>query len=154
MALDPSHVCGKLNDLIMLDYDAIKAYQSAIDRIEVGSIRSELESFRKDHERHVQVLSHEVRKLGGTPASRRDLKGPFIQGFTAIMAMMGIEEALRAMKTNEQLTTRSYANALKEVLPDDCRRVVEANFADEQRHLAYIEAALRDRIWEGIQPVV
>jgi uncharacterized protein (TIGR02284 family) len=154
MAIDPTHVCSRLNDLIMLDYDAIKAYQSAIDRIEVPSIKAELESFRKDHERHVQNLSHEVRKLGGTPAQRRDLKGPFIQGFTAIMAMMGVEEALRAMKTNEQLTTRSYANALKEVLPEDCRIVVEANYKDEQRHLAYVENALRNHIWEGVQPVV
>ena len=154
MALDPSHVCGKLNDLIMLDYDAIKAYQAAIDRISVPSIKAELESFRKDHERHVQNLSHEVRKLGGTPAQRRDLKGPFLQGFTAIMAMMGVEEALRAMKTNEQLTNRTYAHALNEVLPEDCRVVVEANYQDEQRHLAYVEAALRNRIWEGIQPVI
>ena len=147
-AFDNRKVCDLLNDLIMLDLDAVKAYQSAIDRISVATIAERLTSFKHDHERHVANLSAEVRRLGGTPADRRDFKGPFIQGFTAIMSMMGVEEALRAMRGNEELTNKTYENALQQPLPADVRLVVEENLRDEQRHLAYIQEALRDHIWE------
>ena len=146
--MNPSQQIEKLNDLIQLDYDAVGAYEAAIDRIDVESIRSSLREFQNDHRRHIQELSAQVRSLGGTPKERPDMKGFVLKGFTAITSMMGNEAALRAMQGNEKLTNTSYANALRESWSEPVRQLLERNYHDEQRHLAYIEDALRNRIWE------
>ena len=54
---------------------------------------------------------------------------------------------------DEVLTNRTYQMALKEEWSDEARRIIERNFSDEQRHLAFIEGALRNRIWEQQTPV-
>jgi uncharacterized protein (TIGR02284 family) len=153
-AMDPSQTIEKLNDLIGLDYDAVGAYDAAIHRIDVESIRARLAEFREDHRRHIRDLSAQVRQLGGTPREHADAKGFILKGFTAVTSMMGNEAALRAMQGNEKLTNSSYGNALRENWPESVRHIIERNHHDEQRHLAYIEDALRNRIWEtgGVHP--
>jgi len=146
--MDPSQMIEKLNELIALDHDAVGAYEAAIDRIDVESIRAQLRQFQDDHRRHIYDLSAQVKRLGGVPRERPDAKGFILKGFTAITSMMGTEAALRAMQGNEKLTNTSYANALRENWPADLRTVIEQNYRDEQRHLAYVEDALRNRIWE------
>jgi hypothetical protein len=52
------------------------------------------------------------------------------------------------MRTNEQLTTSSYARALAKPFPDAVLEIVRRGDADERRHLAWIERALDERLWE------
>ena len=46
------------------------------------------------------------------PREMPDRKGFVIKGFTAVTSMMGDEAALKAMQSNEDLTTSTYAKAL------------------------------------------
>ncbi len=146
--MDQQRMIERLNDLIALDYDAVGAYEAAITRIDVESLRMSLREFQNDHRRHIQDLSRVVQSLGGTPRAKPDVKGFVLKGFTAITSMMGNEAAIKAMQGNEKLTNRTYEQALKEGWSDDVRSVIERNFRDEQRHLAFIEEALRLRSWE------
>ncbi|HEX8439388.1 ferritin-like domain-containing protein [Archangium sp.] len=153
-AMDLNRMIQRLNDLIALDYDAVGAYEAAITRVDVESLRMSLRAFQQDHVRHIQDLSRVVTMLGGTPTQKPDLKGFLLKGFTAVTSMMGNEAALQAMRGNEVLTNRTYQMALSEDWSDEARRIIERNFSDEQRHLAFIEGALRNRIWEQtpVQP--
>ncbi|MGZ3459640.1 MAG: ferritin-like domain-containing protein, partial [Archangium sp.] len=108
--------------------------------------------FQQDHERHIRELSGVVTKLGGKPRSKPDTKGFILKGFTAVTSMMGNEAALQAMRGNEALTNRTYRMARDEDWSDEARIIIERNYSDEQRHLAFIEDALRTRSWE--QPTV
>jgi len=138
----------ELQDLIHLDMDAIGAYQKAIDACEHDFVAAKLREFQADHGRHVEELSGEITRLGGKPEVKTDLKGFFIGGLTAV-ASRGTHSALRTMKSNEQLTTSTYRKALEHgELPVGARGLVQRNYADEQRHLEWIENALRQRIWE------
>jgi uncharacterized protein (TIGR02284 family) len=148
MAQDMNKIMDKLNDLIALDIDAVNAYDAAIKRMSVPFLQELLGSFQQDHERHIRDLSDCVTRFGGKPRSRPDIKGFVLEGFTAVTSMMGDEAALRAMQGNEQLTTRTYKNALDETWPTDVRSIIEGNYADEKRHLAFIEECLRNRAWE------
>jgi rubrerythrin len=67
---------------------------------------------------------------------------------------MGTESALKAMRSNEKLTNRTYDNALDLEMPADVRAVVSGNRDDERRHLEFIERCLEQRLWEtgGTQP--
>jgi uncharacterized protein (TIGR02284 family) len=139
---------GKVQDLIHLDMDAIKAYEQAIKACEHENVASQLRSFKSDHERHVRDLSEEMRKLGEQPKVTTDIKGFFIEKFTAITSQ-GTRSALMAMAGNEQLTTARYKAALDlEDLPETTKQIIRNNYADEQRHLQWIKSALDQKIWE------
>jgi uncharacterized protein (TIGR02284 family) len=141
-----------VQDLIHLDMDAIKAYEQAIKACEHENVKSQLQSFQGDHQRHVQDLSEELRKLGEQPDVRTDIKGFFIEAFTAVTAH-GTKSALLAMRGNEQLTTARYKAALDlQDLPDSTKEVIRKNYADEQRHLEWIKMALDQKIWEQEKP--
>lgn len=142
-------IIDDLNDLIQLDFDAVQAYTQAIDEIDVPTIRDELMHFRTDHDRHVTGLTSIVRRYGGRPVEQsRDFKGFLIEGLTAVRSKMGTENALNAMRSNEQLTNREYQEAVRKDYPMDILSELEANFADEQRHLQYIEQTINGRMWE------
>ena len=139
-----------LKRLAQLDIDAIASYEAAIDRIDVTSVRQELDGFRVDHVRHVQDLDALVVAAGAEPVEPKpDLKGALLKGFTAATSMAGVEAALLAMLANEELTNHTYASALELPLLPEQRRVVEKNYDDEKRHLAWIKRALRERPWRA-----
>jgi rubrerythrin len=147
--MERDEVLEQLRDLAQLDVDAIGAYESAIGRISAAHVREKLVQFRGDHERHVRDLNAAIGGLGGKPIERKpDVSGFLIKGMTAVTSMMGDQAALTAMRGNEELTNRSYQKALQAGLLPDVRQLVERNFADEQRHLAWIKQALDQRLWE------
>jgi uncharacterized protein (TIGR02284 family) len=141
------NVTDRLNDLIALDIDAVEAYESAIQRMTIETLRERLREFQGDHERHIRELSAVVVRMGGTPRTRPDVKGFFIKGFTAATSMMGDRAALNAMKGNEKLTTSTYQRALQETWPDDVRDLIRTNYGDEERHLAFIQSTLETESW-------
>jgi uncharacterized protein (TIGR02284 family) len=143
---------SSVQDLIHLDMDAIKAYEQAIKACEHEVVSTQLRSFQGDHQRHVRDLSEELRKLGEQPDVRTDIKGFFIEKFTAITSM-GTRSALMSMMGNEQLTTSRYKAALElQDLPESTKQIIRTNYGDEQRHLEWIKNALDQKIWERSQP--
>lgn len=143
----------RLNKLLMLDHDAVEAYQQAIDRMGSATCRNKLSEFQNDHRRHIDGLKKCITQFGGTPKDRTDVKGFFIKGMTSLQSMMGDEMALKAMQTNEKLTNRTYQDALDDLqMPEDIRLLVQKNRDDERRHLQWIEMALQQRLWEQDRP--
>jgi rubrerythrin len=135
-------VCDHLNKLIQLDFDAAGTYREALLHVDDPGVRSDLHAFLGDHERHVMELSTIVRDLGGTPISvHRDFKGAILETMTRLRSR-GTVGALRAMRTNEKLTNRSYDKALDFYMPPLGQAIVLENLKDERRHLATIEAHL------------
>lgn len=135
-------VCDHLNKLIQLDFDAAGTYREALLHVDDPGVRSDLHAFLGDHERHVMELSTIVRDLGGTPISaHRDFKGAVLETMTRLRSR-GTLGALRAMRTNEKLTNRSYDKALDFYMPPLGQAIVLENLKDERRHLATIEGHL------------
>ena len=50
-----------------------------------------------------------------------------------------------------ELTNKKYAQALELDLPEDVKKVVQRNRADESRHLEYVNECLDKRTWEHTQ---
>ena len=143
---------GSVQNLIHLDMDAIKAYEQAINACEHEFVASQLRSFQADHQRHIRDVSEELRRLGEQPDVRTDIKGFFIEKFTAITSM-GTRSALMSMMGNEQLTTSRYKAALElQDLPESTKQIIRTNYGDEQRHLEWIKSALDQKIWERSHP--
>lgn len=145
MAMSQTDCIEVLNHLLQLDIDAVEAYDQALKHIDERDIHSKILAFRQDHERHITNLTNAIHLLNGEPVRRtKDVKGFLIKGFTAIKSMLSTKQALDAMRTNEELTNRTYWEALNNNdLPPDIRRIVQSNYDDEQRHLAYIKLSLK-----------
>ena len=131
----------ELNNLIVLDFDAIVSYDHAIQHCDDPRAHRDLQLFRDDHVRHIDHLSKVIRSCEGTPIEpHRDLKGVVLEGLTTLRSLGGTLPALRAMRTNEQITNRIYRKAASVALAPIARVVIDENYADEQRHLAVIQA--------------
>jgi hypothetical protein len=144
-----SEAIRTLTSLAQLDMDAVLAYEQAIRGIDEGDrqIKEALEGFQDDHIRHIDDLSAQIEALGETPPPfKRDVKGFFIEGMTAIMSKIGTRSALIAMTENEALTNAMYHRALKtKGLPSMAKAVIQKNARDEERHIAYITTALKSK---------
>ena len=138
--LDRDTMIDKLNDLIELDFDAVKAYEKAIEHIDDDEVRDDLELFKLDHERHIRDLTDLVMDLGGTPKTKGDVKGVLLEGMTALRSVTGTMGALRAMRMNEKHTNRVYAKAAELAWAPIVRELVDRNLLDERRHLIAITA--------------
>lgn len=139
----------RLSSLVQLDIDAVNAYDQAIEQISVSGIRERLIEYRGDHQRHIDTLSSVLRDMGATPPKgSKDLKGFFLQGFTAIRSATGTEGALKAMETNEKLTNRQYDDAQSWDLDPRVKEIVQMNYSDEKRHLDYIQRVLSEKPWK------
>ncbi len=136
-------IITRLNHLIQVDIDAINAYSQAILALEPGPVRDRLSAFRADHERHVADLSDIVREHGGAPRESRDLLGFLVEGFTAVSSALGGTAALTAMRSNEELTSRTYERAMTLDLPSEAKAIVARNYEDELRHRDYLAQQLR-----------
>jgi len=141
-------VINKLSKLIQIDIDASEAYKQALQKINHAGIHTSICQFREDHLRHIDNLSAAIQELGGKiPDYKQDIKGYLIEGFTALRSVTGIEGALKAMQGNEKLTNRVYQEAVESDLPPHILQLVQQNYADEQRHLRYIEQVLQTKPW-------
>ncbi|AUX42450.1 uncharacterized protein SOCE26_038830 [Sorangium cellulosum] len=134
----------QIHGLILLDMAAVDAYRAASGACKTPEIRAQLEAFRADHERHVRELSD---ALGTTLPDQPDDRGVCIRRYTELSARED-RTALVAMRGNEELTNSAYTSALASDLPDDVRRIVEANWQDERRHIRWISEEIRARGWE------
>jgi len=132
-----------LNDLIQLDYDAIAAYEAAIERIDDDAMREQLREFLQDHRRHTQNLAAIVERSGGEPATEGDAMRYVTKGKVLVGSLLGDHGILLAMKTNEDETVARHWEALAiGGLDAAAKSTLEANLADERRHRAWFAAML------------
>lgn len=132
-----------LNELIELDFDAVEAYQVAIDKLDVAADQAQLTAFMEDHRRHIRELQQFVVGMGDKPATAADVKAVLTKGKVFLGGIFGDRAILLAMRTNEDDTNTAYERAAKrDDLPGAVRDAVLRNLADERRHRAYLQQRL------------
>lgn len=137
---------GLLNELLHLEFDAIEAYEAAIDRLDDATSRAQLAEFCEDHRRHTRELSELVRALGGEPATGPDVKRLLTQGKVVVARLAGDKAVLQAMRSNENETNTRYEKALQSATLDvRVRAALSRILADERRHRAWIVQRLETR---------
>lgn len=140
--MSPEHVLEGLNELVELEYDAIAAYKSAIERINSPAYKSKLSEFLTDHQAHIESLTDLVRKEGGTPEEDGDAKKILTKGKVVLADLAGDEAILKAMKSNENQTNSGYEKAVEKDFSDHIQSVLQKGLADERRHKAWVETTL------------
>lgn len=141
-ATDSKEIISDLSDLIQLDYDAIAAYKSAIERLDKAEYKAKLTEFMGDHERHVKELGKAVRDEGGTPPTGGDALMILTKGKVVIAGLVGDKAILMAMRANEEVTNTKYEDAVETGYPEQVQALLRKGLADERRHRAWIIATL------------
>lgn len=136
-------VATTCKELLKLDFDAIEAYEAAIERIQDGETKHQLEKFLADHQRHTEELGQLLRSWDEDVPEGPDAKRILTEGKVVIAGLGGDKEVLRAMQMNEKVTNKAYEEALEiEELPVDAHSLLSRNLEDEQRHKAWIESKI------------
>ena len=131
-----------VRNLLVLEHDAIAAYDSTIERLNDSGHRAKIEEFRRDHESHVEQLRGVAHEIGLTPPGEGDMKEMLTTGKVALAGMAGDGAILKAMKTNEDDTVSAYEHALQNAAADErLRPILERGLADERRHREWMQAA-------------
>jgi uncharacterized protein (TIGR02284 family) len=133
-----------LEELIKLDYDAIEAYDMAIERLDDAESQRQLTEFREDHRRHTQDLSRFLKEYGAKPPTGPDLKRFLTQGKVMLGSLRGDRAILKAMKSNEDQTNTAYERATEHHdLPMELQETLRKNLEDERRHRSWIERRMQ-----------
>ncbi|MCD6038634.1 MAG: hypothetical protein K0S27_34 [Gammaproteobacteria bacterium] len=135
-----------LQELLELDYDAIEAYEAAINRIEDSNFKSKLSDFKIDHQRHVTEISALLRSRNADVPRGPDIKQWLTKGKVALGGMIGDNAILTAMLTNEEDTNTAYERMInhpemwKEAAP-----ILESGLLDEKRHKSWLESVKNEQ---------
>ena len=131
-----------VRNLILLEHDAIAAYETTIERLDDAAAKQQISEFLQDHRRHLADLDKMAVALGMEPPREGDAKQFLTTGKVALADMMGDGAILKAMKSNEEDTVTAYERASKhdDAVPES-RTVFERAHQDELRHRAWLESA-------------
>lgn len=141
-ATDSKEFISELSDLIEVDYDAIAAYQAAIERLDSAAYKKKLTEFLGDHKRHVVELGKAMRKEGGTPPTEGDAMKILTKGKVVLAGLVNDKAILKAMRANEEVTNTKYEEALETGYPEPIQALVRKGLADERRHKDWLVTTL------------
>ena len=128
-----------LKQLIRVDFDAVEAFRTAVNKISDPTSELQLTSFLHDHERHIEELGAALWSLNATPPAKGDAKRVLAHGKVVLAALAGDKAILRAMKTNEDDTNTAYEQATsRDDLTPEVRDVLARSMQDERRHRNWI----------------
>lgn len=132
-----------VQSLMELDYDAMEAYEAAINRVDREDYKKKLKEFHADHKRHVDELSDYLRKQGLKPDVGPSVKQWLTKGKVFLANMIGDMTILRAMLSNEEDTNKAYDAMLqREDAKEDLKIILRKGLEDEEKHKKWIEKTL------------
>ncbi len=131
-----------VENLIILEHDAIAAYEKTIEKLEDPTAKQKIAEFKGDHERHVAELTRMAGTLGVTPPAEGDAKQMLTTGKISLASLIGDRTILKAMATNEIETKMAYDQAARNaVATPEAQSFFRQAFADEDRHKAWMDSA-------------
>ena len=131
-----------LKNLVELDYDAVEAYEAAINRLENQKYKNQLLEFKKDHERHIKEVSDLLQKHNEeAPTGPSIGKQWLTKGKVVLAEIAGDNAILKAMLSNEEDTNLAYKRLNERVDKwEDSVQILEKGLEDEIRHKKWLES--------------
>jgi rubrerythrin len=126
MVGNESSLSGLVENLLLLEHDAIAAYEQTLASLERADFKQKVASFKADHDRHVQELTRLAELIGATAHREGDMKQMLTTGKVKLASLMGDRTILSAMRTNEEDTVTAYERACRfQDLTPDARTIFQ-----------------------------
>lgn len=130
--------------LIELDFDAIKAYDSAIGGVDDADCLAQLHRFRSDHQRHTDNLGAILDNYRQDVPDGPDVRRIVTQGKVLIADLLGSEiHILQALADNVAVLEQAYTDASEcDDLDAATQQTLQANLDDLARHKEWLAARI------------
>lgn len=132
-----------IKELVELDYDAIGAYESALNNLENPEYKKSFEEFMSDHKRHISELCDFLSRCNEEyPKGPDNFKKLLLKGKVEIASIFGDQNILRAMLSNEEDTNTAYEriNArVNESTDSTISEVISRGLNDEKGHKKWLQ---------------
>lgn len=140
-----SDFTAALKDLVELDFDAVEAYEAAINRLNNAEYKSKLTEFKSDHERHITELSGVLKNHGEEAPTGPSIGKQWIAKGKVILAeIIGDNGILVAMKTNEMDTNIAYERMnAREDKWLEAVYILQRGLEDEKKHKSWLESVIK-----------
>lgn len=110
------HCIDVCNSLLRGELAAVETYGQAIGKHSGARVTEELRRIRADHSRSANMLSANVREMGGEPDKDSGAWGLFATAVQAAANLFGADSAIDALRKGEVACRSDYQEAL---LDDD-----------------------------------
>lgn len=131
-----------VQNLLILEQDAIAAYDSTIEKLDDAGKKAKIVEFRGDHAGHVEELRRLAMSLGIEAPAEGDMKQYLTTGKVALASIIGDGAILKAMSTNEIETKMAYDHASKNAAASpEAQTFFRKAYEDESRHKAWMDQA-------------
>ena len=133
-----------LKALLELEYAAADAYETAVTRLESQEYKIKLESFKKDHERHIEEVSSLLRDHHHEIPEKSVVgKQLLTTGKVVIANLIGDNAILQAMVSNEIDTNTAYERMQNhEDKWPEAEDIIDRGLQDERMHKEWLEKTL------------
>lgn len=148
METQQNNVIETLKKLHQLEVDANNAYETAIEHLRDDVIKSNIANFKKDHERHLTEIEQQLTQRNvPIPKRTKDFKGYLIDGMTLLRSAISDNQALKAMKQNEETVYDMYEECYHDMKQHnmDVASMIRKALNDESRHYNYILTCLNEK---------
>lgn len=133
-----------LNKILKGEYMAIGVYDTLASTLPASSLREDLSSIQKDHERHAQVLTDYIRQRGGEPIDSAGMAGSMAEMMSRVRTLVKPDEQdiIRQLYDGEDQGLAKAVQYAERELGPEARALVEQIFSDEHDHLKTLERLL------------
>jgi rubrerythrin len=138
----------ELSRLLAMEVDSAQACAKALALLPPGPIRDEVLLVAREHEGHVAALREHIEFRGYLVPERSSSVRGIRLGGSAQRGRPGVEEVVRALRSNAQLASALYGKLLAKGLPEDVAELLGWIRVEEQRHLRWAERTLAASAWK------
>jgi len=136
---------AELQDLLQLDHDAVAVYSLAIHTLDSRVYREALLEYRGDHERHIEDLERLISQRGGSVSVLPHIPTGFFKLATQAMGIAGGDRGIfLAFRANERQVRNKYGRHAARAHPLEVAELLRRNADDEEKHFAWVSAALTE----------
>jgi demethoxyubiquinone hydroxylase (CLK1/Coq7/Cat5 family) len=132
-----NQVVDKLNEFLRGEMSAVETYRQALEKIESGGTRTQLEQCRRSHEERVNLLQRSITNVGGQPTATSGAWGSFAKLAEGGAKVFGEKAAIAALEEGEDHGLKLYRKDL-EKLDASAQELVRTDLlpAQERTHRA------------------
>lgn len=144
--LDTDDVVDVLNDLLESSRDGEYGFNSCAEHAKSQQLKSLFQRHAQECAAAAAELEHEIRRLGGEPASGGSMAGALHRGWVSVKSALSIQDdkaVLEECERGEDAAIARYRKALKHTLPMEVQALVERQARGAQRNHDEVRA-LRD----------
>ncbi|HEX2735776.1 MAG TPA: DUF2383 domain-containing protein [Polyangiaceae bacterium] len=121
----------QLNSFLRGELSAAESYRQTLAKLPDTRYRTTLEQCARSHQERADLLTREVRRLGGDPAQTSGVWGTFAQLVTTSARAFGENAAIKALEEGEDHGRDDYQRDLKD-LELDTQTLIRQKVLPEQ----------------------